>query len=65
MDILDKVYEDLWRSDYITTDVPTSEVFYARAAIEAKTGLRLDIEVVKQYLEEEGLISKQKPRKRK
>lgn len=65
MDILDKVYADLWRCDYINTDVPTSEIFYARAAIEARTGQRLELAVVQQYLEEEGLVAKPQPRRKK
>ncbi len=39
-----------------TIHIWRSEVYYARAAIEANTGIRLTLEKTHQYLVEEGLI---------
>jgi len=54
--VLEAFYAAINRNALRKIHLPHSDVFYARAAIEAKTGIRLTLADTETILQEEGLI---------
>tara|TARA_X000001382_G_scaffold102705_1_gene77528 strand:- start:166 stop:387 length:222 start_codon:yes stop_codon:yes gene_type:complete len=54
--VLETFYAAIYRNSLGKIHLPHSDVFYARVAIEAKTGIRLTLADTEKILQEEGLI---------
>jgi hypothetical protein len=54
--VLEAFYAAIYRNSLDKIHLPHSDVFYARAAIEKNTGIRLTLADTESILQEEGLI---------
>ena len=54
--VLEAFYAAIYRNSLDKIHIPHSNVFYARAAIEANTGIRCTLAYTEKILQEEGLI---------